>query len=50
MVADLDIVRARSFVPQLGDVSVCAMVATKGEEFDVKDLLFEVLDVLTGTA
>jgi len=38
------------FVPQLGDVSVCAMVAAEDEESDAKDLVFEVLDVLAGTA
>jgi len=39
-----------SLIPHLGDVAVCAMVAAEDEESDVKDLVFEVLDVLAGTA
>ena len=38
------------FVPQLGDVSACAMVAAEDEEFDAKDIVYEVLDLLAGTA
>jgi hypothetical protein len=37
------------FVPQLGDVSVCAMVATEGEEFDAKDLALTASGLMIGS-
>ena len=35
------------FVPNLGDLSICAMSATENEKFKAHELVFDVLDLLT---